>query len=192
MPYVRVTGTGNVVVRGSGMFNMPGKSKTSTQTTTQSGLGDVVATAGYIFFENDELMLDVAGNIKFGTADANKSLGTGENDYSAQIDGFYTIISTTLFATGGYKLIGAPAGITVNNITYGTLGISQKMGDQISAGLMLDTAQSSNDLSPATRELTVFVANKVSKTFKVQANLMRGYSDSSPEYGGGVMLTGWF
>lgn len=191
VPYLRVTGTGNVVVRGSGMFNMFPKT-TTTKTTTQSGLGDIIASAGYIFFENDDLTLDIAGNVKFGTADPNKNLGTGENDYSAQLDGYYMIASSTLFATAGYKIIGAPAGVTVNNIAYGTLGISQKMGDQVSAGLMLDAAQSSNALSPATRELTVFVANKVSKTLKIQANLMRGYSDSSADYGGGLMVTGYF
>ncbi len=83
-------------------------------------------------------MLDVVGNIKFGTADANKNLGTGENDYSAQLDGYYTFSKTTLFATAGYKVLGAPTGVSLNNIAYGTLGISQKNRDKTSAGLMLD------------------------------------------------------
>jgi hypothetical protein len=188
VPYISVTSAGTPVIRGMGPF----KTSTSTKTTTQSGLGDIIATAGYIFFENDSLMLDVAGNIKFGTADAEKNLGTGENDYSAQLDAYYTVHKTTLFATAGYKVIGAPAGITVNNIAYGTLGASQKTGETSSAGLMLDAAQSSNALSPGTRELSVFVANKISSTLKIQANLMKGFSDSSPEYGGGLMLTGSF
>jgi len=73
-------------------------------------------------------MLDVAGNIKFGTADANKNLGTGENDYSAQLDGYYTFSKTTLFATAGYKVIGAPAGITVNNMPTARLYQPKKPG----------------------------------------------------------------
>jgi hypothetical protein len=187
VPYISVTSSGNVV-RGMGMFKTTGSNKV----TTQSGLGDIIASAGYTVFESDNLMLDLFGNIKFGTADANKNLGTGENDYSAQLDGYYTISKTTLFATAGYKVIGAPAGVTVNNIAYGTLGVSQKTGENTSAGLMLDTALSSNELSPGTRELSVFVSNKISSTSKIQANLMKGFSDSSPEYGGGLMVTGSF
>jgi hypothetical protein len=188
VPYIRVTSSGTAVIRGMGTI----KTVTGTKATTQSGLGDIIATAGYIFYETDSLLLDVAGNIKFGTADANKNLGTGENDYSAQLDGYYTFNKTTLFATAGYKVLGAPAGVTLNNITYGTVGVSQKTSDKTSAGFMLDAAQSVSDLSPGTRELSVFVSNKISKTLKVQANLMKGFSDSSPEYGGGLMITGSF
>lgn len=188
VPYISVTSSGTAVIKGIGTI----KTTTGTKTTTQSGLGDVIASAGYILVENDSFLLDVVGNIKFGTADANKNLGTGENDYSAQLDGYYTVHKTTLFATAGYKVLGAPAGITLNNIAYGTLGFSQKTGDKTSAGLMLDAAQSSNEFYPGTRELTVFIANKISSTSKVQAYLLKGFSDSSPEYGGGLMLTGSF
>lgn len=187
VPYIRVTSAGGVV-RGMGMLKVP----TSTKTSTQSGLGDVIASAGYSIVETDNLLLDLVGNVKFGTADYNKNLGTGENDYSAQLDAYYQANKTTFFATAGYKVVGAPVGIEVNNIAYGTLGISQKTGDKTSAGLMFDAAQGSSVLSPGTRELTVFVANRISNTLKIQANLMKGFSDGSPDYGGGVMVTGYF
>lgn len=187
VPYIRVTSAGGVV-RGMGML----KVATSTRTSTQSGLGDVIASAGYTMLESDSLLLDLVGNIKFGTADPDKNLGTGANDYSAQLDAYYQMDKTTIFATAGYKIVGAPVGIQVNNIAYGTLGISQKTGDKTSAGLMLDAAQGSNVLSPGTRELTFFVANRISKALKIQANVMKGFSDSSPDYGGGAMVTGYF
>lgn len=187
VPYIRVTSAGGVV-RGMGMLKVP----TSAKTSTQSGLGDVIASAGYSILETDNLLLDLVGNVKFGTADYNKNLGTGENDYSAQLDAYYQANKTTFFATAGYKVVGAPVGIEVNNIAYGTLGISQKTGDKTSTGLMFDAAQSSSVLSPGTRELTVFVANRISNTLKIQANLMKGFSDGSPDYGGGVMVTGYF
>lgn len=137
-------------------------------------------------------MLDLVGNVKFGTADASKNLGTGKNDYSAQLDGYSTFGKTTLFATAGYKVVGEPAGTTVNNIAYGTLGISQKVGDQTSAGLILDAAQSSSELSPGTRELSVFVSSKINPDLKIQASLLKGFSDGSPDYGGSLMVTGMF
>jgi len=188
VPYISVTSSGAAVIKGIGTV----KTSTSTKTTTQSGLGDVIASAGYIFYETNSLLLDVVGNIKFGTADANKNLGTGENDYSAQLDGYYTVNKTTLFATAGYKVLGAPAAVTLNNIAYGTLGVSQKISDKSNAGLMLDASQSSSELNPGTRELTVFIGNKISSTSRIQAYVLKGFSDSSPEYGGGLMITGSF
>jgi hypothetical protein len=188
VPYIRVSSAGSGVVRGMGS----GKISTKTTTTTQSGLGDVVASAGYTFYETDDVALDLVGNIKFGTADPDKDLGTGKNDYSAQIDGFYTMKATSLFATAGYKIVGAPAGVSVNNIVYGTIGLSQKISDISSIGIAFDAAQSSSELSPGTREASVFVAHKISKTEKVQASVMKGFSDGSPDFGFGVSVTGTF
>ena len=187
VPFISITSAGDVV-RGMGKV----RTTTTTKTTTQSGLGDVVAAAGYTVFENETLMLDLVGKIKFGTADAAKNLGTGENDYSAQVDGFYTLNKTTLFATAGYKVVGAPAGVTVNNVVYGTLGASQKLDDKNSAGVMLDVAQSSSPLSTGTSELSVFASNKFKKNMKIQASLLKGLSDASPDFGGSLMLTGTF
>ena len=162
VPYLRVTGTGSVV-RGMGKLN----TTTRTRTITQSGLGDVVATAGYTVLDTD-LLLDIVGNIKFGTADASKNLGTGKNDYSAQLDGFYMLTKTTLLATAGYKIVGAPDGLNVNNIAYGSLGLNQKIDSKISAGAILDAAQASNEFSSGARELTFFVSNKLSNTLKIE------------------------
>jgi len=188
VPYIRVSSAGGVVARGIGSFRTTARATT----TTQSGLGDVIASAGYTVYDNDKLALDLVGNIKFGTADPDKDLGTGKNDYSVQIDGSYEMSSTSLFATAGYKVIGAPEGVSVNNIAYGTLGISKKIGEKSSVGLALDAAQRSSELSPATRELSVFYANKISKNEKIQVNLMKGFSDGSPDFGCGVMVTGYF
>lgn len=192
VPYISVTGTESVV-RGTGRTRTATTSTTTTTTRTraitQSGLGDVVASAGYTVLDTD-LLLDIVGNIKFATADASKNLGSGKNDYSAQLDGFYMLTKTTLLATAGYKIVGAPDGLNVNNIAYGSLGLNQKIDSKISAGAILDAAQASNEFSSGARELTFFVSNKLSNTLKVQAHLTKGFSDSSPDFGGGMMLTG--
>lgn len=187
VPYIRITSVGGVV-RGMGKIKL-----TSTQTrVTEAGLGDVIASAGHTIYENNKLMLQLVGKIKFGTANPDKYLGTGENDYSAQLDGFYDFNNATLFATVGYTVLGAPEGVTLNNIAYGTLGFSKDINKTVSAGIMLDTAQASSDINPATRELSVFVANRLSDTWKVQGHLMKGFSDSSPDFGFGLALTGSF
>lgn len=187
VPYLSVTSTGNVV-RGVGTV----RQRTVSRTSTQSGLGDVVASAAYAVFEQDGLGMDVAGKIKFGTADPTTNLGTGVNDYSAQLDGFYSMSKTTLFATLGYKVFGESADFTLNNIAYASLGVSQKMSDKISLGFALDVAESSSGVSEGRRELAVFISNKISKTLKLQGNLVKGFSTSSPDFGGGGSVTGYF
>lgn len=187
VPYISVTSAGTVI-RGMGMV----RTSTTSKTQTQSGLGDIVASAGYTFYDAGSLAFDVVGKVKFGTASASKGLGTGENDYSAQIDGFYFAGDSTIFATLGHKIVGEPAGIVVNDINYASIGLSQKLDDTYSAGVMLDVAQRITALTPGTRELTLFVSNKMSDDLKWQANLLKGLSDASPDYGFGLMVTGTF
>lgn len=184
VPYIQVSSTG-AVVRGLGTI----RTVTTTKTTTQSGLGDVKASAGYNLYDSGILALNLVGNVKFGTASYSKGLGTGENDYSAQVDGYYSFDSTTLFATLGHEIVGQPAGVEVNDINYATLGFSQKLDEKRSAGVMLDVAQSATNLAPGTRELALFFSHRVNKDMKWQTNLMKGFSDASPDYGVGFMMT---
>ena len=92
VPYISVTGPGNVV-RGIGII----KNKAPGPRKTQSGLGDVVAgvTRNLIDVTSSGTLIDLTGKIKFGTADAGKGLGTGENDYAAQVDLTQTVSRLT-------------------------------------------------------------------------------------------------
>ena len=191
VPYISITGPGGVI-RGMGRIRGTVATTTTATTKTNSGLGDITTSAGYNVYSGNSLALDLVGNIKFGTADANKGLGTGKNDYSAQVDGYYKLDMTTLFATAGYKKYGAPAGVTLNNVPYGTIGFSQKLSDKTSVGAMLDMAKSPITNGAAQREATVFVSQKMSSTIKVQANLLKGFANGSPDFGGGAMVTGTF
>ncbi len=189
VPYISITGPGGVI-RGMGRF---GRTTTRTTTTTNSGLGDITASAGYNVYSGGSLAFDLVGNIKFGTADANKGLGTGKNDYSAQIDGYRTHDRTTLFGTVGYRVYGSPvAGVALSNAPYGMIGFSQKMGDRASAGLMLDVARSPSIYSANQREVTVFATQRISSDMKVQAHVLKGFSNGSPDLAWGAMLTGYF
>lgn len=192
VPYISITGTSGVI-KGMGRIG-PAKAPGSVKTTpnTQSGLGDVTASADYNFYDEDALSLDIVGNAKLGTASANQGLGTGKNDYAVQLDMYYLIVESTLFATIGYKTYGSPAGTTLNDIRFGSLGVSQKLGDTTSAGLMMDVAESPSATSSNIAELTLFVSEKMNESFKMQANVMKGFTNGSPDFGGGLTLTAIF
>src|SRR5258707_10334533 len=105
VPHIMVTGPRNVV-RGIGII----KSKKAGPRTTQSGVGDVVArvTRNLIHQTGDGTLVDLTGKVKFGTADAGKALGTGENDYGAQIDLTQRVTSAlSAFGTFCYRIIGS-------------------------------------------------------------------------------------
>ena len=116
LPWVKITGPGDVVGGNSpivlGSSNRP--------ITTESGLGDVVFSATQTiaqFGESNPLLLELTGKIKFATASSSKGLGTGENDYTLELDGYKPIInkSSTLFGDIGYKRLGDPSGINLNS-----------------------------------------------------------------------------
>ncbi len=201
VPYISVTGPGGVI---QGFGKVPTTTTTTTTmgrfgrtstgaTTTNSGLGDVVASAGYNVYAGDALSLDAVGKIKFGTADVNKGLGTGQNDYSGQIDGYYMFTGQSTFMfTGGYKKIGAPPGIPTNNVPYGMLGLDQKTSEVTNVGVMYNFVKSVSPTIPDQKDVTFYVMQKLASGLKLQASLLKGFTNSSPDYGGGLMLTGVF
>ncbi len=201
LPYISVTGPGGVIPgfgrimsptsMAAGMrFGMsPGAAQT---TTTNSGLGDVIASAAYRLYASETMSLDVVGKIKFGTADADKGLGTGENDYAGQFDGRFRFDANTLFATAGYKIVGAPEGIATNNVAYGSLGLDHMLDADIRIGAMYNAAQSAFAAGAAVRDLSVYVSQNLSNDTMLQFSLLKGLADGSPDYGGKLLLSGGF
>jgi len=201
VPYISVTGPGGVI-QGFGRVASPtgtaagmpkfGRAAPGA-TLTNSGLGDVITAAGYTVYSGDKFSVDAVGKIKFGTADADKGLGTGKNDYAAQLDGYYALAAdTTLLVTGGYKIVGAPDGIATNNVPYGMLGLDEKVGEVSSVGVMYNAAKSVAPGIPGQRDVTLYASKELSPTFTVRVNVLKGFSDASPDYGGGLMVTGYF
>lgn len=184
VPYVRITGPGDVVA---------GVGKTSKSTTavrTASGLGDVVAAATYNFYNDaaSQSGADVTGKIKFGTGDSAKGLGTGENDYSVLLDVYKKVNQFTLFGGVGYTVLGSSAAIPLRNVFSLTAGSTFKLDEKSSVGFAYDYRQKSSSTSAPQSELTAFYAHKFNKSWKTQAYLLKGFSDGSPDWGGGVSV----
>ena len=190
VPWVKITGPGDVVGG-----NAPVVIGTSNRpVTTQEGLGDIVVSATHTiaqFSESNPLIFDLTGKVKFATASSSKSLGTGKNDYTIALDGYKSVNKNfTLFGGVGYKFMGDPAGINLNNVWFSSAGLSYKLNPSSSAGFMVDTRQASSNTSTSLRELTVFLSHKFNTNYKLQSYITHGYSDASTDWGGGVML-GW-
>ena len=192
VPWVKITGPGDVVGGNTpiviGSSNRP--------TTTESGLGDVVFSATQTiaqFGERNPLVLDITGKVKFGTASSSKGLGTGENDYTVELDAYKSINpAVTLFGDIGYKKLGDPSGINLNNVWFGSAGFAYQLSPANSAGMMADIRQAAIDTSQPLRELTVFLTHKFNANYKLQSYLTSGNTDASTDLGGGLMLAWTF
>ena len=188
VPYLQVTGPGNVV-RDVGQIGTA-----STTRTRQSGLGDIVVAGTYNMYDGraNGTLVDVTAKIKFGTADEAKGLGTGKNDYALQADLYKTQGKNTVFGTLGYKVMGSPAGVTLNNVFYASLGAGHQYSQETSAGLILDLREKASATGYTQQELTAYVSHKLGKTWKAQAYAVKGFSNGSPDWGAGAMFTAAF
>jgi len=188
VPYLQVTGPGNVVID-VGPIGTP-----STTTTRQSGLGDIVVAGTYNMYDRraNGTLVDATAKIKFATADEAKGLGTGKNDYALQADLYKTLGKNTVFGTLGYKVMGSPPGVTLNNVFYASLGAGHRYSQETSAGLILDLREKASATGDAQRELTAYVSHKLGKTWKAQAYAVKGFSNGSPDWGAGAMFTAVF
>jgi hypothetical protein len=191
VPYLRVSG-GTSVVPGVGRVTStnPRRRGGGAGEATAAGLGDIVASATYNSFYNSAMKfgVDVTGRVKFGTADRDQGLGTGANDYGAQVDAYKTYDRVTYFGGIGYTELGSSPYIQLNSVFNATAGASYRLDERNSAGLSVDTRERASPSGSPQRELTAFWTQKIDRTWKAQAYVLKGFSDGSPDWGVGVSV----
>jgi len=183
-PYIRISGTG-AVIPGTGAVGTGG-----TARSTQSGLGDTVAAVTYSLYDENSSApgIDLTGKVKLATADA--GLGSGANDYSAQMDVYRTLDKFTAMGTLGSKVLGSPGnGISLNTVIYGSFGGAYQFSGNTSGGVDFSLAQTPSALSIRQQELTAYVNYRIDKHFKAQGYVLKGYASGSPDSGVGGLIT---
>ncbi len=182
IPWLRVTGPGNVV---PGVGRVRNSGSTSR---TESGLGDSTFAATYNSYYDAASMLglDLTGKIKFPTGNAERGLGTDSTDFSFQLDGYQTRGNLTLFADLGYTVFGHSDVIDLQNAFNYGVGASARLDRTDSLGVSLDGRQKVTPGGSPQRELTLFWNRRVAKVSRLQAYLLFGLADGSPDWGVGV------
>lgn len=186
VPYIRVSGLGNVV-RDIGLLRVTPRPTSATE----SGLGDIVASAGCDFYrdEGNGLTLGATGRIKFGTASSRRGLGTGENDFYLQTDLSRPFGDWLPFATLGYRILGDPPGASLRNGFYSSFGATCRIDAFTKVGGALDVREKVTRNGDGAAELSAFVARKVDRNWRVLGYLLTGLTDGSPDFGGGGLLS---
>ncbi len=187
LPYLYVRApTGTIITDAGGQF-IAG----TGDTETESGLGDVIGGVTlYDVVNNSELgiAMDVTAKVKFGTADADKGLGTGENDYSLQADLYKFFGNVTLLGSAGYKFRGDPSGLDLEDVWFASTGGIYKFNRAVRSGIVYSYRESAFDAGDAVQEVTGFVSLRLSDAWRVQLHGLAGLSDNSPDWGTGMLL----
>lgn len=188
VPYLRVTAPAGTTITEPGGEPVAG----SGETTTESGLGDIIvgATLYDVFYSSDhDIALDLTGKIKFGTADEEKGLGTGEQDYTLRADLYKFFEQFTLMGSAGYKFRGDPADQDLENVFLGSIGGVFALNDKSRFGVIYDYRESALLDGDAVSEVSAFLSRNLNDSWWLQFYAFTGFSDSSPDWGGGVLVS---
>lgn len=166
-------------------------------TGKRDGIGDIVLAAGGGYYPvNGSLpAVELTGKVKFGTANEDEGLGTGEVDYSIQFDIWKQFGAVTPFATAGYTFYGDPPDFDLKNRAYVSGGAVLSLGkiagasfDRFSLGAVYDWAQSSIGGRGDIHELSPFATIKLGRHFALDPYAVVGLSKTAPDWGVGMQI----
>ena len=180
IPYLSVTTPADTVTPGP------------AATTTEDGLGDIIASVTlYDLYVSPtaDFILDASGKVKFGSADVDKGLGTGENDYTLQLNGYRFYDRFTLQGSAGYKVRGDPPGVELEDVFLGSIGGAFRASDRIRLGVFYDYREASLSGLDAIQELSGFASFRLNDRWRLELYAFTGFGDNSPDWGGGLLVT---
>jgi len=161
-------------------FALPDDNTTLTPTQTD-GLGDILLNVGYTFIPDKKILLKTSAIMKVATADEDKGLGTGEHDYSAQVDLFTSHEQFFFGASAGYTLTGDSDIYDYNDVLYSTLSAGYNIAYGFYAGASYYYRQTLFDSLDDTHSVSPYLSYKVLDTLKLQLRYTRGLSDSTAD-----------
>lgn len=195
LPWMRVSGDPNVIPgvgsvintnpRGRGRAGGGTGAGSTVESETAAGIGDLRLAATYRVDTGSALGVDLTMNAKLATADENKGLGTGANDFGLALDLYRDFSGTTVFGGVSYTALGESEHIDVGGVAGANIGASRKVG-QGSVGLSYDWREAASTGYDDRSELTGFYTIPVGGAGKLQLYALAGLSDGSPDYGAGL------
>lgn len=200
IPYISIDGPGGVVGGTGGPIDIHGQGVGgggmggSTTASDESGLGDILLNVSYHAFppRGSKLpWLTVSGKIKLPTASESKGLGTGETDYTLFSELYQSLGlgRVGLFAGAGYRFMGEPNGIDLNDRWLASAGVDAELVPALSVGLSYDYREAATSSSSAAHEISPWLGFQVSDDLRIEPYGIIGLSSASPDYGFGARLS---
>ncbi|MEX0962974.1 MAG: hypothetical protein WDZ52_02890 [Pseudohongiellaceae bacterium] len=180
VPKLRVDGIGNVLVNIGGV----NRAVASDQRERNSGIGDSTLAVTYQMdpISSSSPFIDFRLNIKLPTADREKGLGTGELDYSAQVDISQNYGNSVFFGTIGYTFRGDTdfyAGL--QDSTYIQLGVARPLARQWNVGVFYDYREPASSFSPEIHEIVPYFSWQITDSWSFTGLAAFGSTEASAE-----------
>jgi hypothetical protein len=183
IPYLHVKGPGSVVAGDGG----PVPGGTAGAVTTNDGIGDLSLSAGYTLDVTGSTYFDLIGRVKIPTASESKNLGTGTTDFTAEAAVTHQFGELSLSARGGRRFNGSSTRFPLRNVWQAGAGAYYQAGD-LMLGLDYDWREASLSTASDRSEVTGSLTYKLTPAVRVQAYGYTGFTDGSPNAGGGLQL----
>jgi hypothetical protein len=206
VPYVSISGSGNVIPGtgpvdnsnplGRGLDQLLGVGAGTgagarTASASASGLGDVVASAGYDVFSSADRSfgLMLTGKVKFGTADVNKGLGTGQNDYGLSLDSYKVLGAWTPFGGVGWMNHRSSPYIRLNNGMNASAGVDYRIESRDNVGVSWNYRQRIAVGGATQSEVTAYWNHRFGDRLRLQSHALGGMTNGSPDWGVGTAVS---
>jgi hypothetical protein len=197
VPYIGISGSDNVIPGTGGVNNGNPRGRgrggsaggdTTTGRGSASGLGDIVASAGYAVFSSADRTagLDLTGKVKFATADEDKGLGTGKNDYGLALDAYKAHGAWTVFGGVGWMKYGSSQYIRLQNGFNANLGVGLLLSETDDVGAYYYYREKIAEGGAAQSEVTAYWNHRIGAHWRVQGYVLGGLADGSPDWGAGA------
>ncbi len=194
VPYLYQTSQ-NVVLTGGGVAvrgKSNGKLTRSTTSTTESGLGDVLAKASLVLVEEKDFIPEITPyfKVKFPTADKDRGLGTGEFDETLGVDVSKLLIASLFgYLELAYTFIGEPSGTTLHNSFGWSVGAAYAIVQPFSVFAFLEGATAIAPGQDDPLGIRVGAEYRIIKALKLTGAVTRGLSNGSADWGVSGTLT---
>lgn len=165
-------------------------SLTRPTSASESGVGDLYVDATYRSGDlGNGLNVDTTARVKLPTADDDRGLGTGEMDYYAQLTAYRTFGSVTPFVSGGYRVLGDSDRYQLRNGPYASGGAHFRTSDRTVLTASLDWRSRVIDGGDAGTDATLAVTHDLNDRWRLFVYGQKGFTDASPDVGGGMRLS---
>lgn len=203
VPWISIEGDGTVVAGGDGGFivgrgrgngGTPGTGdpvEETVETSKESGVGDVWLTSTYSLepLAANSIYVDLSAKVKLPTGDEAKGLGTGETDYSLQMEAFAPMGKWMPFVTVARKFKGDMPEAELNDVWYTSVGSAYQLSASTSIGASVDYQEATTAESDPTNEIFSYVSHKISPRLTGMLYGYVGLADGGPDSGFGVQFS---
>ena len=199
VPYLHIKGSAAVLGGGDTVIvcddnSGPGKgggcpAVDPNAVVTREGLGDIIGGLTYtIDLKDYGLYLDFTGKIKLPTADEDKGLGTGETDYTIQVDATKMFGSAYIFGGVGRRFIGESAQFQLNDIWLLNVGGGYQVNKKMGVGVAYDFREAASTAEDPS-EASAYLTYKFSDSMTTMLYGVVGFSNGSPDASVGLQLS---